>query len=218
VSTYLGRKALNIGLAAAMVALACVTAQLKFNVGPVPYTMQNVAVVMSGMLLPPTYAALAMAAYVALIAIGAPVAAGFTGGLAVVLGYCGGYLFGFIISAFLMSLLRRAYLSVRNIGLHEIGIKDFAALLGLSLVALLPTYILGYLVFMHYAVPGSLLYKWSSYVASWLGLRGVSSAFMLFVVSVLIFIPQDLFMDHVIAITASKGVAKLLLGKGVRIE
>ncbi len=204
-------------ITSAMVALAAVTAQLKFNVGPVPYTMQNVAVVMSGLLLPPAYAALAMAIYVLLIAIGAPIAAGLVGGLPVILGYCGGYLIGFIISAPLMSVLSRAYLRFRGKSLDLIGGKDFAALLGLSLIALMPTYLLGFAVFTHYAVPGSLLYKWSASVTSWMGLKGVSGLWMLFIVSVLIFIPQDLFMDHVIAILASKGVARMLRAKGVGI-
>ncbi len=206
--------AYRLTMVALMCAVTAVMAQVRFSVGPVPYTMQNVGVILSGLLLPPAYAAGAMLLYLLLIAFGLPLAAGFAGGPSVILGYCGGYLVGFVISAFLMSLLSRAYLRWRGIELSEVRGKDFAALLALSFVAILPTYVLGFIVFSFYALPGSALYEWSVKVSSWLGLgaRGIAA---LFIASVLIFIPQDLLMDHVIAIAVARGVAGLLKSKGV---
>ncbi len=209
-----GGRAYRLTMVALMCAVTAVMAQVRFSVGPVPYTMQNVGVILSGLLLPPAYAAGAMLLYLLLIALGLPLAAGFSGGPSVILGYCGGYLVGFVISAFLMSLLSRAYLRWRGIELSEVRGKDFVALLALSLVAILPTYVLGFIVFSLYALPGSALYGWSVKVSSWLGLgaRGLTA---LFIASVLIFVPQDLFMDHVIALVVARGVAGLLKSKGV---
>jgi len=209
-----GARAYRLTMVALMCAVTAIMAQVRFSVGPVPYTMQNVGVILSGLLLPPAYAAGAMLLYLLLIALGLPLAAGFAGGLSVILGYCGGYLVGFVISAFLMSLLSRAYLRWRGVELSEVKGKDFAALLALSFVAILPTYVLGFMVFSLYALPGSVLYGWSVKVSSWLGLR-VSGVTALFIASVLIFIPQDLFMDHVIAIAVARGIAGLLKSKGV---
>ncbi len=207
-------RAYRLTMIALMCAVTAVMAQVRFSVGPVPYTMQNVGVILSGLLLPPAYAAGAMLLYLLLIALGLPLAAGFAGGPSVILGYCGGYLMGFVISAFLMSLLSRAYLSWRGIELSEVQGKDFVVLLALSFVAILPTYVLGFIVFSFYALPGSVLYGWSVRVSSWLGLgaRGLTA---LFISSVLIFVPQDLLMDHVIAIVVARGVAGLLKSKGV---
>jgi len=209
-----GSRAYRLTMVALTCAVTAVMAQVRFNVGPVPYTMQNVGVILSGLLLPPAYAAGAMLLYLLLIALGLPLAAGFVGGPSVILGYCGGYLIGFVISAFLMSLLSRAYLRWRGIELSEVRGKDFAALLALSFVAILPTYVLGFIVFSFYALPGSVLYGWSMRVSSWLGL-GAHGITALFIASVLIFIPQDLLMDHVIAIAVARGVAGLLKSKGV---
>jgi len=209
-----GRRAYYLTFVALMCAVTAVMAQVRFNVGPVPYTMQNVGVILSGLLLPPAYAAGAMLLYLLLVALGLPLAAGFAGGPSVILGYCGGYLIGFVISAFLMSLLRRAYLKWRGLELSEVKGRDFIALLALSFVAILPTYVLGFIVFSFYALPGSALYEWSARVSSWLGL-GTHGVMTVFIASVLIFIPQDLFMDHVIAIAVARGVAVLLKSKGV---
>ena len=208
---------LRVVVVAFTCALTGVMAQVRFSLGPVPYTMQNVGVVLSGLLLPPKYAAGSMILYLLLIALGLPLAAGFMGGPSVILGYCGGYLAGFVFSAPLMSLLGRSYLRRRGIELSDIARKDFLVLLSLSFLAILPTYALGFTVFTYYAVPGSALYQWSLWVSSWLGLH-VSGFTALFIASILIFIPQDLFMDHVIAIATARSIARLLRFKGARLE
>src|ERR687898_928586 len=66
---------------------------------PVPFTLQVLAVILSGLLLGPRYGALAQAIYVLIGAVGVPVFAQFTGGLGVVLGPTGGYLLSYPIAA-----------------------------------------------------------------------------------------------------------------------
>ena len=201
-----------------MTALTAVLAQVKFNLGPVPYTMQNMAVMLTGLLLPPKYAAASLALYLLLIALGLPLASGFAGGLAVLLGFCGGYLAGFVIAAPRMSILSRAYLRRRGIDLSSIKGRDVAVLLLLSLISALPIYVLGFLVFSYYAAPNTEIYSWSLSVGNWLGASPTSRFLLLFTVSVLIFIPQDLFMDHLLAIAVARGIAKVLKARGLSID
>lgn len=202
------------------VCLAVITgllAQATLRIGPVPYTMQNVGIVLAGLVLPPGYALLSQLLYLLLIAIGLPMGAGFRGGLHVILGFTGGYLAGFPISAALMSVLRRWYLRRRGTEMCKIGIRDSIVLLLLSGIAVIPTYVLGFLVFSYYALGNERLFAWASSAANMVGISGDKLA-ILFTASVLIFIPQDLLMDHVIAIGVAKGLARFLKSRGIEVE
>jgi biotin transport system substrate-specific component len=84
---------------ALMAAVTAVAAQIAIPLFPVPFTLQVLAVVLSGFLLGPRYGALAQAIYVLVGAAGAPVFAEFTGGLGRVLGPTGGYLISYPIAA-----------------------------------------------------------------------------------------------------------------------
>jgi biotin transport system substrate-specific component len=84
---------------ALMAAVTAVAAQIAIPLFPVPFTLQVLAVVLSGFLLGPRYGALAQAVYVLVGAVGAPVFAEFTGGLGRVLGPTGGYLISYPIAA-----------------------------------------------------------------------------------------------------------------------
>jgi biotin transport system substrate-specific component len=84
---------------ALMAALTAVAAQITIPIFPVPFTLQVLAVILSGFLLGPRYGALAQTIYVLVGAAGAPVFAEFSGGLGRVLGPTGGYLVAFPIAA-----------------------------------------------------------------------------------------------------------------------
>ena len=206
------------GLTAFMTALTGVAAQVRFYVGPIPFTMQNFAVILSGLLLPPFYAFLSQMLYLLLIALGIPLASNFSGGLGVLLGYTAGYLWGFPIAAYLMSILSRYYLSRRGIGLSGLRNRDVVVLLGLSFIASLPVYVLGYLVFLYYALPGTKLYSWAMSVSSGIGFIPSNDFTVLFIASVLVFVPQDLFMDHLLAIIVARGLARILYVRGLRLN
>ncbi len=206
------------GLIAFIVALTGITAQIRFYVGPIPFTMQNFAVILSGLLLPPFYAFLSQMLYLLLIALGVPLASNFSGGLGILLGYTAGYLWGFPITAFLMSILSRYYLGRSNIELIALRSRDIVVLLGLSLIASLPIYILGYLVFLYYALPGTKLYSWATSISSRIGVVSDNRLMVLFLASVAVFVPQDLFMDHLLAIITAKGVARILCMRGLKLN
>lgn len=70
----------------------------------VPFTMQTFAINVTAVLLGAKLGTLAVIGYLALGAMGAPVFAGFSGGLGVIFGSTGGYLIGFIFTALIIGL------------------------------------------------------------------------------------------------------------------
>lgn len=82
-----------------MAAVTAVAAQISIPTPPVPFTLQVLAVLLSGLLLGARYGALAQAVYVLVGAIGVPVFAQFSGGLGVLLGPTGGYLLSYPLAA-----------------------------------------------------------------------------------------------------------------------
>jgi biotin transport system substrate-specific component len=95
---------------ALMAAVTAVTAQITIPLpfSPVPFTLQVLAVILSGLLLGPRYGALSQAIYVLIGAIGVPVFAGFSGGLGIVLGPTGGYLLSYPAAAAVAGLATHA--------------------------------------------------------------------------------------------------------------
>ena len=75
--------------------------------GPVPFTMQTMAVVTVAALLGPWNGCAAVLVYLLLGAVGAPVFHGFQGGAQVIVGPTGGYLIGFIFTALLTGFLTK---------------------------------------------------------------------------------------------------------------
>jgi biotin transport system substrate-specific component len=80
-------------------------AQLQVPLQPVPITMQTFGVLLLGMAYGSRLGAATVALYLAEGAIGLPVFAEFKGGLPVLMGPTGGYLFGFVIAAWLVGAL-----------------------------------------------------------------------------------------------------------------
>lgn len=191
------------------------SAQLNFYLGPIPYTFQNFGVILSGLTLPPKYALLSQLLYLGMVGLGIPAASGFKGGIHVLVGYTAGYLWGFPISAFLMSVLSRKYLQASKVSLDKIRVKEYVILTLISAVSAMPTYTLGFLVFFAYATlftPN--LLTWSSSVIRFLGVKVGNPVLILFIASVAIFIPQDVLMDHLMAILTSSTLLRYLKSVG----
>jgi biotin transport system substrate-specific component len=90
----------ELARAAMLVAATAVAAQIAVPLPMgVPFTLQPLAVVLTGLLLPPAVAALAMAAYVLLGAVGVPVYAAFAAGPHVLFGPTGGFLAAYPLAA-----------------------------------------------------------------------------------------------------------------------
>lgn len=102
--------AYTITRVALMAAVTAVAAQIAVPLpfSPVPFTLQVLAVVLSGLLLGTVRGALAQGVYLLIGAIGAPVFIGFSGGLGHIAGPTGGYLVSYPAAAALAGLAARA--------------------------------------------------------------------------------------------------------------
>lgn len=85
--------------------LTALSAQAAVWIGPVPLSGQTFAVLLSGALLGSKRGALSQLTYLSVGAFGAPVFAGWHGGLPHLMGPTGGYLLGFVAAAFVVGLL-----------------------------------------------------------------------------------------------------------------
>ncbi|MDR0597619.1 MAG: biotin transporter BioY [Treponema sp.] len=72
---------------------------------PVPVALQNLFAILAGLCLGPFLGSLSVALYLAAGALGAPVFAGASGGIARLLGPTGGYLLGYLIGALVAGLV-----------------------------------------------------------------------------------------------------------------
>lgn len=99
---------LSMSQTAVCTALLCVSAFIAIPIPlvPVPFTLQVLMVVLVALLLKPIYALSAQVLYTLLGIIGLPVFSGGKSGFGVILSPTGGFIVGFIIASFLISLLK----------------------------------------------------------------------------------------------------------------
>ncbi len=96
-------KSKDLVLVSLFAAMMCLFSIMRIPLPtPVPFTLQIFGVAITGALLGSSLGAMAMIIYTLLGAIGLPVFSGMTGGLQVLAGPTGGYILGFIISAFVI--------------------------------------------------------------------------------------------------------------------
>ncbi len=191
-------------LAVVMAVVIAISAQLSFKIGPVPYTMQNFGVMLAGFLLGPYYGFLSVAIYLGMIAISLPFAAG-GGGIGALFGFTAGYLFGFLFSAFLAGYFRKRFE-------NRLGILWLS-----TFIAALPTYILGFAVFYKFAIGNAKLSAFAQMAVKTFGIPAMSFPFMIFAATVLIYIPQDMLIDHLLAVIVYRYVKDLLVERGIEI-
>jgi biotin transport system substrate-specific component len=119
---YPRTKALSItALFASLLAISSLIS-VPIPISPVPITLQVLMVYLVTGILGPIFGALACVIYLILGAIGLPVYAGASSGLAVLFGPTGGYLFGFPIASFLGGLVCKQRVSSKKMDLLRICI------------------------------------------------------------------------------------------------
>ncbi|MBN2848702.1 MAG: biotin transporter BioY [Coriobacteriia bacterium] len=131
------RRSRTAGLVRAALAasLVAISALLIVPLGPVPVTLQVLAIAAIVLLLSPSESLAALATYVGLGAIGLPVFSGGSGGIGVILGPTGGFLLGFLLGAPLGSFVRTR-LSFRHGGCRlAADLLGIAVLLAVSYAA-----------------------------------------------------------------------------------
>lgn len=92
--------------AALVAALIAGTAWITVRIGPVPFTLQSMFVLLAGLLLRPGWAAASMGIYLLLGAVGLPVFSGGQSGLGTLMGPTGGFLLAFPVAAAALSAVR----------------------------------------------------------------------------------------------------------------
>ncbi|ASJ07432.1 biotin transporter BioY [Thermococcus pacificus] len=91
----------DVAFAGLFAALTAVGAQIAVPIGPVPFTLQVLLVLLSGLVLGSRLGLVSQLVYLVAGAVGFPVFAEFSGGFAHIYGPTGGYLLAFPIAAFL---------------------------------------------------------------------------------------------------------------------
>ncbi|SDP33865.1 biotin transporter BioY [Desulforhopalus singaporensis] len=91
--------------AALMAALTAAGAYIAIPIGPVPIVLQNLFVMLAGLLLGKRWGLISVAVYLVAGAVGLPVFAGGTGGIGKFVGPTGGYLAGFAAAAFVIGAI-----------------------------------------------------------------------------------------------------------------
>lgn len=132
--------------AALFIALVAVAAQVVVAFGPVPFTLQAFVAVLAALVLTPAHAAATWGGYLLLGLLGLPVFSMFRGGLSVIAGPTGGYLYGFLVGAALGSWVRRKLCPPKERDAHPK--RAFAADAAAGAVVLLASYAVGTLHFM----------------------------------------------------------------------
>lgn len=94
-----------VARAGVAVALLAVSAWVSVPFGPVPFTLQTLALAVLPAACDRVTAVLAVATYVLLGAVGLPVFAGFSGGMGALAGPTGGFLWGFILGMLVATAL-----------------------------------------------------------------------------------------------------------------
>ncbi|MDR2107892.1 MAG: biotin transporter BioY [Coriobacteriales bacterium] len=96
----------SITLCGLAIALLAVGAFITVPLGPVPFTLQTMMLLIVILVLSPGESLAAVGGYLLLGAFGLPIGAGFKGGIAWLLGPTGGFLLGFFVAAVLVAGLR----------------------------------------------------------------------------------------------------------------
>ena len=87
-------------------AILCAISPFTIPLGVIPVSLCSFGVYLSAIILKPLYATLSVLLYVAIGILGVPVFSGANGGVGVIIGPTGGFVFGYIICALLVSVLK----------------------------------------------------------------------------------------------------------------
>jgi biotin transport system substrate-specific component len=124
----------ELTMVAMFAGLTALGAWLRIPIQPVPITFQVFFALLSGVVLGPFLGALSQLVYLLLGFIGLPVFAGGNHGISALWGPTGGYLFGFVIAAFLIGVLVKKF-----------SLSSFSSIFACTLGGLVAIYLAGIL-------------------------------------------------------------------------
>ena len=105
----LNRKTLDLTYTALCTAFLAIGAFIKIPNSPIPFTLQTFFVYFALFFIGPKKSLVSIAVYLTLGALGLPVFSGFAGGLHVLFGATGGYLFGFLLIPVVFMLIKTTF-------------------------------------------------------------------------------------------------------------
>lgn len=144
--TDTGSRSRAVAFTALSIAIITVSAWITVPFGPVPFTLQMFAVTFAILVLAPKQAIGAIAGYLVLGAIGVPVFSGMRGGIGVLMGPTGGFLWGYLIGV----SLAVAVLAL----LRSRGIDNFGVGIACGLIFTAVAYLCGWFQYMFVANVG----------------------------------------------------------------
>ena len=100
--------------AALFAALIAAGAFIAIPIGPVPIVLQNLFVLLAGLILGPRFGLYSVSLYLLMGGLGFPIFAGGTGGIGRLFGPTGGYLFGFLPAVFTTALISEQLSKTRS--------------------------------------------------------------------------------------------------------
>lgn len=103
-------------------ALTAVGAFISIPIGLVPISLQNLFTLLAGMVLGSKLGALSQLIYVLLGTVGLPIFSGYRGGPGVLVGPTGGFLIGFILSAYVIGKLTEKLTNIKIWSYFAIGL------------------------------------------------------------------------------------------------
>ena len=155
------------------IAITAISAWVTVPIGPVPFTLQMFAVTFAVVVLTPREAIASIAGYLALGAVGVPVFSGMRGGIGVLAGPTGGFLWGYLFGVAAAVLLLYVVRTRTNWDAVSAS-PDFDAL-NLSL----PSPVARFVRFMRIAgieVAAGMLFTGIAYVCGWAQFMAVTGA------------------------------------------
>lgn len=125
-----------------LAALICVASYISFSIGTVPFSAQTLAIMIVGLLLKPKESLMTVSVYILLGAIGLPVYANGTSGVGILFGPTGGYIWGFLLGAIIISYLKDILKSKVGYALAAmiggVGVIYVCGVIGLMTMAKMP--------------------------------------------------------------------------------
>ncbi|MCW6659197.1 biotin transporter BioY [Aerococcaceae bacterium NML191292] len=133
-------KTRDLTLISLSIALLIICSQLAFNIGPVPLTLQTLAVLLIAFNLKPVQALIATSLYTFMGLVGLPVFANWSGGVQTILSPTFGFILSFIVASYVASSLVHRYAkrtwqhyfvaaTIATILIYAIGMIYFAGIM-----------------------------------------------------------------------------------------
>ncbi len=146
----------TITITAMMAAVLCIMGPFSIPIGPVPLSLALIGVYLCAYILGAKRGTLAVLIYVLLGAVGLPVFTGFAGGAAKLFGPTGGYIAGYLLTAFICGTFVEHFEAwyIRLVGMviglaacYALGTAWFMVLMHVSFTEALATCVLPFIIF-----------------------------------------------------------------------